>query len=347
METWVLKSVRTRSARRVWAWGLAAAVLGLIAVGQSRYIANFFGGPYSVGAAELDKVADVATAPRYFVSVSGSKVLDTGIQQIEVRKRDGVETGRSVAAGYYALVVGDRLLICKSHSGSRGTFEGQLAAMPLELEQHLFSTSDMKSIRHRFYPFYLDDESFRVPGYWGLGGLAVFGLLLLASGRPAWRYMRDPASHPLIARVQKWGDPIGVAVAAERQVRSPRVKAGGGWALTDQFLVRSTFFTFDLLRLSDLLWAYKKVTKHSVNFIPTGKTYEAILACYGGAATLPGNEKTVDRALTFAAERAPWAILGFSKELESAFTTDTAAFCAVVERRKADLAKAAPARKTA
>jgi hypothetical protein len=347
METWILKNVRARSARRVWAWGLALAVFGLFAYGQSRYIANFFGGPYSLGAAELSAIANAAEAPRYFVRVTGSKVLDTGIQELTVRQRDGVETGRSVSAGYYALVVGDRLLVCKSRSGSKTTFEGQLAPMPLELDQHLFDSADMKAIRHRFYPFYLDDEAFRVPGYWVLGGLAVFVLLLLAYGRPAWRYLKDPASHPLIHRVHSWGDPIGIAVAAERQARSPRVKGGGGWSVTDEFLVRSTFFSFDLLRLSDLLWAYKKVTKHSVNFIPTGKTYEAIFACYGGTATVPGQEKTVDRALTFASQRTPWAIFGFSKDLERAFKTDAAAFSATVEKRRLELAKAAPAEKTA
>jgi hypothetical protein len=347
METWILKNVRVRNARRVGAWVAVAACLGFFAAGQSRYLANFFGGPYSLGAADLDSIPNIAEAPRYFARVTGSKVLDTGIQELTIHQKNGVETGRSVSAGYYALVVGDRLLVCKSRSGSRATFEGELTAMPLELEGHLFNTADMKAIRHRFYPFYLDDEPFRVPGYWGLGALAAFGFLFFIYGRSAWRYFRDPASHPLIERVQKWGDPVGVAVAAERQARSPRMKGGGGWVLTDQFLLRSTFFTFDVLRLSDLLWAYKKITKHSVNFIPTGRTYEAVLACYGGTATIPGNEKTVDGALTFASQRTPWAILGFSKELESAFKTNTRAVCAAVERRKAELAKGPPVEKTA
>jgi Family of unknown function (DUF6709) len=347
METWILENVRARNARRVGAWAAVAACLGLFAAGHSRYVVNFVGGPYPLSAADLGAIAHVAEAPRYFARVAGSRVLDTGLQEVTVSESNGVETDRSVSAGYYALVVGDKLLVCKSRSGSRTTFVGELTPMPPDLEQHLFGTADMKAIRYRFYPFYLDDEPFRVPGYWALGGLAVFGLLLLRYARPAWRYLRDPASHPLIERVEKWGDPVGVAVAAERELRSPVLEGGGGWALTEQFLVRSTFFTFDLLRLSDLLWAYKKVTKHSVNFIPTGKTYEAILACYGGTATVPGNEKRVNEVLRFAAQRTPWAIFGFSKELESCFKTNVRAFCSAVERRRAELAKAPPVQKTA
>ncbi|MGD8322636.1 MAG: hypothetical protein PVJ02_19450, partial [Gemmatimonadota bacterium] len=261
------------------------------------------------------------------------------LEEITVTTRNGVETGRSVTASYHALVVGDRLLVCKSRSGPRTTFEGSLLPMPLELQQQLFQTPDMQEIRHHFYPFYLNDESFRVPGYWALGVLLIFGFLLLRYGRPAWRTMQDPTSHPLIERVQAWGDPIGVAAAAQRESRSPRVKGRNGWILSDQFLMRSTFFTFDLLRLSDLLWAYKKVTKHSINFIPTGKTHEAVLICYGGAATVEGSEKTVDEVLAFACERTPWAVFGFTKDLEGVFNGSTDEFCAAVEQRKMEWSK--------
>ena len=116
---------------------------------------------------------------------------------------------------------------------------------------------------------------------------------------------------------------------------------GPGWVVTDQYLLRSTFFSFDVLRLSDLLWAYKKVTKHSVNFIPTGKTYDAVLACYGGRATVKGAEKTVDELLGFAAQRTPWAVFGFSQELETLFAKKTADFCAAVEQRKREWAEKA------
>jgi hypothetical protein len=341
MDTWILQGIRARSMRRVAAWAVALALVGLFGVAQSRYLLNFFGGPYDLAAADLDTIGAVAETPRYFARVTGSEALDTGIQEITVTTRNGAETGRSVSANYYALVVGERLLVCKSRSGAHMTFEGSLLPMPGDVDGQLFQTPDMQGIRHRFYPFYLDDESFRVPGYWALGSLLVFGFLLLRYGRPAWKHMKDPASHPLAERVQGWGDPIGVAAAAEREARSPRVKGRNGWALTDQFLMRSTFFTFDLLRLSDLLWAYKKVTKHSVNLIPTGKTYEAVLVCYGGTATVPGNEKTVDGVLTLASERTPWAVFGFTKELESCFNQSPEEFCAAVEQRKRECSEAA------
>jgi hypothetical protein len=293
-----------------------------------------------LGPPDLDSIADVSTTPRYFARVTGSKALATGLQQVTIHKRAGRETSRSVSGAYYALVVGHRLLVVKSSVGPRATMAGELRAMPPDLDRRLFNSPAMQANRNRFYSFYLDDDSFRFEGYLAIAGLLLFGFLLVRYGGPAWRYMQDPSSHPVVKRVASWGDPVGIAVEARREAGSPRRK-GGGWLVTDKYLVQSTFFTFDLLRFLDLLWAYKRVTKHSVNFIPTGKTYEAVLACHGGQAAVKAREKKVDAVLAFAAERAPWAAFGFSKELETLFNKNNRDFCATVEQRKHDRAQQA------
>lgn len=330
MDTWVLQMIRARCIRRVTAWALALGCIVLFSIAQHRYITNFIMGPFDLGQPELDSISDVSTAPRYFARVTGSKAIDTGIQNITVRKRGGVETSRSVSGAYYALVVGDQLLVVKSSIGALTTVEGELNVMPLDLERQLFKTPAMEAIRSRFYPYYLDDGSFRFPGYFAITAVLIFGFLLVNYGFPAWRYLKDSSSHPIVSRVTSWGDPIGIAHDAKREARSPRYK-GGGWLVTDKYLIQSTFFTFDLLRLSDLLWTYKQVTRHSVNFIPTGKTYNGVLVCYGGSAEVKGSEKMVDSILAFAAERAPWAVFGFSEELETLFNKNNQDFCAAVE----------------
>jgi len=112
------------------------------------------------------------------------------------------------------------------------------------------------------------------------------------------------------------------------------LKAGGGWRLGDTYLIRSRFFSFDLLRLRDLIWGYKKVTKHSVNFIPTGKTYQAILHCYGGNAAVPAKEARVNEVLQFAQQRAPWAVFGFSDQLAKIWSKEQVEFLKQVEVRR-------------
>ncbi|HEU0051339.1 MAG TPA: hypothetical protein VFQ60_04790, partial [Patescibacteria group bacterium] len=47
--------------------------------------------------------------------------------------------------------------------------------------------------------------------------------------------------------------------------------------LTDKFLFSESYFHFKIYPLSQLHWAYKKVIKKSVNFIPTGKDYGLVM----------------------------------------------------------------------
>jgi hypothetical protein len=305
----------------------------LFALAQHRYVSNFVLGPFDVGQSDLDSLGDPTTAPRYFVKVSGAKAIDTGIEQLTIHKRSGVETSRSVSAKHYALVVGTRLLVVKSSGGTPTTAEGELIPMSLELQGQLFNAPSMDAIRGRFYPYVLSDTAFRVPCYLALVGALLLGLAFVKYGLPACKYIQDPGSHPVVKRVSSWGDPLGIALDAKREASSPRYK-GGGWMVTGKYLIQSTVFTFDLLRMSDLLWAYKHVTKHSINLIPTGKTYAAILRCYGGTAKIDGREKEVHAVLAFATERAPWAVFGFSEELAKLFRNRTQEFCSAVDQKK-------------
>ena len=338
MESWIVRNVRVRFVRRVVTWIVAIASVVWFGISEQRYISNFISGPFELGPAELASITRLDEAPHYFAKVIGSEALETGIQQLTVRKRHGVETGREVSGGYYALVIGDKFLVYRSSTGHQMTVEGELMPMPLDLQGLLFKTLEMQAIRSRFYPFYVSNDSFRLSGYIAIAGLLVFFFLLYKYGLSAWRFSQDPRSHPTVLRANSWGDVLGVETETEREFRSPAYK-GGGWRVTDKYLIQSTFFTFDLLRLSDLLWAYKKVTRHSVNFIPTGKTYDAVLNCYGGCATIKGREKLVDAIFGFVGERVPWAVFGFTKEIEALFKKDTQGFGAAVQQRRREWAQ--------
>jgi len=219
-------------------------------------------------------------------------VLDTGLRQYRVHTQNGVETSREESGAYRALVFGHRFLVVRTAGGESQVAEGKLAPWPSELESQLFDSKEMRSLRANFYPFYLDGDSFRRPGYVVIAVGIVFLLLFLWQAVPAFRAWRNPDGHPLALRIAKWGgDPMGVAVEAEREFDNPMLKGKAGWRLGNKYLVRSSFFTFNVLRFQDVLWAYKKVTKHSVNLIPTGKTYEAIIQCYGGNATIPARKR--------------------------------------------------------
>ena len=116
-------------------------------------------------------------------------------------------------------------------------------------------------------------------------------------------------------RIAAWGDPLGIAVDSEREARMPRHK-GIGWIITEKYLIRRSFFNIDILRISDIIWIYKRVTKQTVLFIPYGKSSVAVIKCYDGAAEIANFEKIIDDILAFIIQRAPWVIAGYSDELD-------------------------------
>jgi len=323
---------------QVFAWAVVLAGGLAFALANTRYIRNFISGPFPIGAPELAQVADADSTPRYFVSVSPQRVVDTGVQEITTTTTNGVKTGEYVSAGYYGVLVGDRYLIVKSASKPASRVEGELIAIPLDLSSQLFSGPKAQETRSRCYPVYLDASGFREAGYWGMGIGSALLLLVLYYGGRAFNRMRDINSHPVLERVAKWGDIMSISMEAERELNSvPRYKSQGV-ILTDNFAFQKGLFAFQILRFRDLLWAYKKVTKRSVNFVPVGKYYSAEFKFYGGNLSFSGKEKVVEEVLKYSAQRAPWAVLGFSEEIKKMWSKQQAAFCQAVEARRQKLA---------
>jgi len=342
MDSWIANRIRATSLRRVIVWSFALVGGVLLATSDHRYIANFLRGPFTLAQADLDSIRDVALTPRYYARVAGDRVIDTGIRQYTIHTQNGIETSREESGAYNAFAIGNRYLVVRTAGDDAPTAEGKLVPWTEDLEQQMFDTQEMRSLRSSFYPFYLESESFRRPGFVVIGVGILFVLLFVWQALPAWRAWRDPERHPLAKRIALWGDPIGVAAGAEQEFDHPLLKAKGGWRLGNKYFTRSTFFTFDVLRFQDVLWGYKKITKHSVNFIPTGKSYEAIVACYGGTATIPGKEKSVNDLLAFVQQRAPWAIYGYNDDLSAAFNKRRQEFARTVEQRRQEWAHKQP-----
>ena len=329
---WVLQQIRKVYLRRLIWWGGVLACLLLFVLSQQRYLVNFFQGPFTLGKAELDSIQDASSTPRYFARVTGSKAIDTGIRQITVRKRAGVETSRSESGAFYVLMVDDRLLVVKGSSGPQVTAEGELMPLRGELEMKLFNTPDMQAIKKRFYPFFIEDGSFRLPGYIVGAVGAVIAFFAFWFGIAALKQYLAPATHPVAQRVASWGDPARITASIEQESHTPR-HTSRPWRITDNYLIQSAFFAFDLHRLSDLQWAYKRVTSSN-----TAKGYAAVLTLSDGKVEIGGPEKDVDTVLNFAAGRVPWAVFGYSKEIEEHFNKNRPGFTAMLEQRRRDWA---------
>jgi hypothetical protein len=325
---------RRQYLRQLSAWAVVTFIAVAFLLLNTRYINNFIFGPFAIEAIELEGLSDANAIPHYFVRVTGARATDTGLRQISITTEYGKEVSQRESASIYGLEFGDKLLIVQSSDGQPLTVQGVLAPLPADIDSQLFDTPEMQASRNRFYPVYLNTTSFRIPGYIGIAVGLGYITLLIVFALPAWRRYKDPLTHKAVARVASWGDADVISAQIEQEHRQPHFKCGAGWKLTDNYIIRSSFFFFDVLRFDDLLWAYKRVTRHSVNMIPTGKTYAAVLVCKGGQADAGASQKKVDKILEYVSTRTPWAFFGYSDQIAGLSHCKPEDLAAAVEARK-------------
>src|SRR5205807_3941210 len=191
------------------------------------------------------------------------------------RKSTGEVISTEVKAEYVLLKVADKLLLVKARPGAelleysgalvptsdslQSGFVQQLRAREPELAQNLL-------------PFTLDAADYLDLGY----GLFAIGIpLLLLALWNCWKVMqrsRDRRAHPLVRQLGLYGNVDQLSMQIQTERSQPRTK-WGDLEVTQSWLIRQKSFSTWVSPIRDLAWTYKKVTKHSVNFIPTGKTY--------------------------------------------------------------------------
>ena len=320
---------------------------------SGRYLYNAAFGPFPLDAEEIKFGKNQTSALRYYVRVTAEEALDTGAQYVE-RRRSGSET---VKYQYYALRFGDKLLLAKVEPGAN-IADG---ALNVTLTGSMESLSDSErdkilgpifkqqpELRSDILPFVLDARgSFHTPAYIGIGVglilLVVAGGFLLSVVKRFGDFDQSPVAKSLAA----YGAPREVAAAIDREAAGHFEKIGGIHLLPSWILRRGTF-SMDVSHVEDIVWMYKKVTKHSVNFIPTGKTYEVVIHTnQGKSVTLQGalmREKNVDFIMERIFQRVPWIIAGYDDELVGAWNADSGAFIQAVKERRADFLRHAEKR---
>lgn len=332
--TWIERTARQKAVSTVVLFCVVTAIVAFIFELNGAYWKVFLHGPPAATAADLDAAqsADTNGQPiaTPYVTITGDKVLNTGVE--EVTTYEGII--KNVSAGYYALGVGNRVLIVKSSKTPSTTVSGELTGMPYDVKTDLFPPGTDPADEAAFYPLLLD-TNYRESGYaglfWALMAELVFGFF----GFRAWQRLTGRVEHRAVVRARAWGD-LGVTSAEVERELQMAVKARlSGWILTQNYAVRNQRFAFDLFRLDNLVWLYKKTVKRRMyGIIPAGTTYSAELHFSDGLAEVVGNQKKVDELLALAGERTPWAVKGYTDELAKFWKSSQPAFVAEVMKRK-------------
>ena len=318
MDHWITKAARRQAGTQTIMAAIVLALLASWGASNLTYLREVFRGPHALSAADL--AADRGT--QGWVKVQADKLHATGLQQITVRKKRGVERGRSVSAEYFVAEIGDKLVLVRGMPGQSPALEGEFVQVDARALGELFKGAELEKMKTVLHPRMIDTHDFAETGSTGLwvGGLAA--LFAAGWGLLGFVRWRDPKKHPGVKVLAAGGD--AMLADASRKIERDLATAGrhiafgSGVTLTSEFAVRCSWFGFEVLPMEHLLWAYKQVTKQKLYYvIPAGKTFAAELHFRDGKLTLAGKEPKVDEALVFAARMAPWAVLGWSDEVKA------------------------------
>ena len=336
---WVHDQARKANRNLLLVNGIILALLLCFVAVQGRYFYNFILGSQKIEPAELVRPTSPSQRSRNFVTVQGEKSVLTGYQEVvrKINKATRQVVSTEVKAEYAFLKVQDKLLLVKARPGAaRLEYSGALTPVPADFQQDYLKSllAERPQLAGRILPFELDATEYLNTGITFLIlGLPLGALAIWNCGK-ALRRSSNEATLPGLATLAAYGnvDQLSMEIETERKLQKERY---GDLEVTQSWIMRRSLFSLWLCPVHDLAWAYKKVTKHSVYFIPTGKTFAVILA--GGRrqrveVNMP--EPLANQLLTTLAARAPWAIFGFSADIEKAWRKKTQAFLDMVAERK-------------
>ncbi len=151
-------------------------------------------------------------------------------------------------------------------------------------------------------------------------------------------WQSNPQAHPALQWAEL-GAPFQVADHIDREIGNKEQHIRIGPALfTPSWLLRYGAWGVETVLLANVVWVYKKVTTNKTYGITTSKTYELQIFAQNGKGLLVQNvkEAQVDEILRLMEVRTPWALIGFSPELEKAWKSNRAEVLQAVAKRRAD-----------
>ena len=346
MALWVESEARRANRNLLLANGLIAAVTILIIAANYRYCANFVLGCQPVSNSDLAGLTSPDQRWRNFVTVSGSKAVNSGYRDIVKHMTNGQVTSTEVKAEYVWLVAGDKLLLVKAPPGDEQVqYSGQLEETAAEAAPLMAGRPEPTAA---VMPFTLNAVDYRNSGY------AILFLVVPLLGLAAWnstkavRRSSELQFSPTWKNLSQHGSAYQLSQQIAAELQPNMIRKYGKLQVTPNWLVRRKMFSTWVSPVEDLAWVYKKVTKHSVNFIPTGKTYSVILVNRHRQRTEEQmKEKAVNELLVELAGKAPWVLFGFDQNLDKAWRKDPAGVIRTVDLRRQQQAQARAAATTA
>ncbi len=119
MALWVENEARRANRNLLLVNGGMLAILILIVAGNYRYCANFVLGSQSISSSELAALTSPEQRWRNFVSVSGTKSINTEYRDVVNHMDAGRVVSTDIKDEYIFLRVGEKILLVKADPGKK------------------------------------------------------------------------------------------------------------------------------------------------------------------------------------------------------------------------------------
>lgn len=317
--------------RRLILGSVLLLILVILFASFSKYLFNFAFGPFEAKISDLINAEEANDIYRYFITVKGKKIYDTGFQHVTTN-----ENGVDIIDEYYlALDLGPKFILIESYEiPTSNEVTGFLKPIPTNIQEEVLDQvyQENPGLRGYFLPYMIKVDNFRMAGWVGItaGSLTlVLALLLFIRGLSQ---LNHPEKHPIIQRLVAFGDPNKLVLEIDDELTTGS-EIGKNLVLTEHWLLHYRGTRIDVTRFDDIVWVYKQVLQHRTNGVPTHESHFAhIHDRYGNLINVLGVEKEVDAWLTEISTRSPRALKGYSKELAALYKKDPQEFATLIHQ---------------
>jgi hypothetical protein len=314
---------------------LLMGAVALIVYGGRTFL-NVTQGPKTFDAARLSTISNPDLELYDYAIVRGRKTANTGLTWVEQSTRNGTVESERTTADFMVMAVGDRILVVKCRPGQVAEqYVGGLVQLPDNLKHKLLEGEDPDA-RAALLPLMLDataayDEDLPL-GYVLVGALILAGFYLLVQSK---RRTENPERHPICKALAQYGDLYSIVAQIDSEVASGCAKLGSA-VFTPHWVISCSLTKSLVMARDEIVWIYRKRTKHSVNFIPTGTSHALVLRdTRGKLFEILAAQASVEGCMNGLMQQTPWVIFGYDKKVEGLYNKERSGFLQTVDQRRA------------
>jgi hypothetical protein len=246
MALWVENEAHRANRNLLLVNGGMLAVLILIVAGNYRYCANFVLGCQSISSTELAALTSPEQRWRNFVSVSGTKSVNTEYQDVVNHMEGSRVVSTEVKDEYIFLRVGEKILLVKAPPGKEQLeYSGALEYTTDPVKQDLLRplAAESPDLAREVLPFTLNAANYRSNGY----TMLIIGLPLLALA--LWNCLKGIRRSsgieisPVWKHLALYGNAEQLSQQIEAEVQPAMIRKYGKLQIAHQWMVRRKTFS--------------------------------------------------------------------------------------------------------